>query len=97
MRWLVPNPHRVMQELRRLADLLAIGFNATGANRRLRFGSRARVTAIDQIDICPDAPNRGDQAIPAAASLSRPRAESPAATIALASRPAVSYICSGDA
>lgn len=95
MRRPVLDAHIFAQKLRRAKDDLAIRLNQARANRRLRFGAAARKTMGNQEDISARAAARRDQAISAAASVTRPSAERPAATMLFASNPAISYICSG--
>ena len=85
----------VMQKLRRAIDGAAVGLNQTCANCGLRFGTAARKTMGDEEYVGAGALGRRDQAVSAAASVARPSAERPAATMLFASSPADSYICSG--
>jgi hypothetical protein len=95
MRRPVVNLRIVMQKLRRTADSLSVCLYQPGANRGLRFGTAARKTMGDEKDVGARAAAGSGQAISAAASVTRPSAESPAATMLFASNPAAEYICSG--
>ena len=97
MRSLVLDFGVITQNLRRAADDLPIRLHETCANRGLRFGSAACKTMGDQEDVGARAAACCDQAISAAASVTRPSAARPAATMLFASNPALSYICSGPA
>ena len=95
MRWPIQNSHVIMQYLRRAADDVAIRLNHARTNSCLRFGATARKTMGNQKNVSARAAACRNQAISAAATVTRPSAERPAATMLFASNPAISYICSG--